>query len=149
MTTDRVTVSTLVTAEPDEAFAIFTTEVDAWWRRSGRHREEAAGSVVRFERERLVEVSPSGATELGRVLAWEPGRRLALEWLGPRLGPGDRTVVEVRFEPVADGTRVTLEHRGWTDLEPGSAAASVIGLWWGDLLAGYTFRSAQQRAAQR
>lgn len=149
MTTDRVTVSTLVPAGPDEAFTIFTAEVDSWWRRTARYRQAPTDSVVRFDGHRLVEVSPAGATELGRILVWEPGRRLALEWLGPLQVPADRTVVEIRFEPAAAGTLVTLEHRGWTDLQPGDAASSVIGLWWGDLLAGYTFRSARSGPDQR
>lgn len=149
MTTDRVTVSVVVTTSPDEAFTIFTTEIDAWWRRSPRHRRALAESVVRFEGDRLVEVSAAGAAELGRVLAWEPGKRLAMEWLGPRLIPAGRTVVEVRFEAAGGGTRVTLEHRGWPGLVPGDAASSIVGLWWGDLLASYSYRTQHQRSAQR
>jgi hypothetical protein len=38
---------------------------------------------------------------------------------------------------------VTVEHRGWTAVQTGDAAAAVIGLWWGDLLAGYTFSAAR------
>jgi uncharacterized protein YndB with AHSA1/START domain len=149
MTTDRVTVSTLVPTSPAEAFDIFTSEVDVWWRRTARYRSAPSESVVRFDGHRLVEVSAAGATELGRVLEWEPGRRVTLEWRSPRLLPADRTVVEVRFEPASAGTRVTLEHRGWPDLQPGDAAYSVVGLWWADLLAGYTYRSARSRSDQR
>jgi uncharacterized protein YndB with AHSA1/START domain len=91
----------------------------------------------------LVQVSESGAVELGRVQAWEPGERLVVEWCGPQWASGEQTEVEVRFEPHhSGGTRVTLEHRGWTDLRPGDAASSVIGLWWGDLLAAFAYSTA-------
>jgi uncharacterized protein YndB with AHSA1/START domain len=140
MIRDSVTVSTIVAALPDEAFTIFTTEVDAWWRRSDRHRHAPAASVLRFVDDHLVEVSQDGATRLGRVVAWEPGRRLALEWLDAWRPDWVGTSVDIRFEQAGTGTRVTLVHRGWTEVRPGDARSSVIGLWWGDLLAGYAYR---------
>jgi hypothetical protein len=142
MTTGSVTVTTVVRATPDVAFLVFTDEIDAWWKRDPRHRSDPESSVVRFEGDRLVEVSASGATELGTVLVWEPGARVVLEWSGPQWALAGRTEVEVRFEPEGDGTRITLKHRGWRDLRPGDAASSVIGLWWGDLLAAYVRRPA-------
>ncbi len=44
--------------------------------------------------------------EVGRVLVWEPGPRLAFTYRGD-------TEVEVRFEASEHGTRVVLEHRGF------------------------------------
>jgi hypothetical protein len=43
---------------------------------------------------------------------WEPGARFSFQYhdAGHDL---DETTVEVRFEPVEGGTRVTLEHSGW------------------------------------
>ena len=150
MTTDSVRVSTIVRTSPDTAFALFTAGIDAWWRRTSRHRSAPAASIVRFQDDRLVEVSDEGSTELGRVLAWEPGNRLVLAWQGPHWAPAEHTEVEITFEPESDATRVTVEHRGWADVPTGSAAAAVIGLWWGDLLAGYTYRAAHAgQPAQR
>lgn len=140
MTDDSVTVSTVVGVPPDEAFAIFTTEVDAWWRRSARHRHAPAASIVQFADDYLVEMSEDGAERLGRVVAWEPGRRLALEWLDSRQSDWTGTSVDIRFDQVGSGTRVTLVHHGWPGIRPGDAKSSVIGLWWGDLLAGYAYR---------
>ena len=142
MTTDQVTVTTLVRTSPDEAFTVFTEHIDDWWRRGSQHRREA--SIIRFDHGKLVEVSESGAVELGRVQIWEPGERLVIEWRGPQWASQDQTQVEIRFEPEeSGGTRVTLEHRGWTGLRPGDAASSVIGLWWGDLFAAYAYRAAR------
>jgi uncharacterized protein YndB with AHSA1/START domain len=142
MTTDQVTVTTLVQASPEVAFTVFTERIDDWWRRGPQHRQGA--SIIRFDQGRLVAVSDSGAVELGRVQVWEPGQRLVIEWRGPQWASQDQTEVEIRFEPdQTGGTRVTLEHRGWTGLRPGDAASSVIGLWWGDLLAAYAYHAAR------
>lgn len=151
MTPNSVSVSTVVRTSPDAAFTLFTNEIDTWWRRAARHRSQPAASIVRFDGDSLVEVSGDGPTELGRVLAWEPGSRLVLAWLDPHWAPAERTEVEITFEPDGDGTRVTVEHRGWTAVQTGDAAAAVIGLWWGDLLAGYTFLAARRagQSAQR
>ena len=62
---------------------------------------------------RLVERGSRQTFEIGRVLAWEPGRRLLFEWRQRNFKPGEVTEVEIRFEPFGVGTRVTLEHRGW------------------------------------
>ncbi len=50
--------------------------------------------------------------ECGRILVWEPGARLVFLYrdAGHEI---DDTEVEVRFEAIDGGTRVTLEHRGW------------------------------------
>ena len=107
MTPNSVSVSTVVRTSPDTAFTLFTNDIDAWWRRASRHRSRPAASIVRFDDDSLVEVSSEGSTELGRVLAWEPGSRLVLAWLGPHWAPAERTVVEITFEPDGAGTRVT------------------------------------------
>jgi len=52
-----------------------------------------------------------GATEVGRVTSWQPNEKIELEWRGADWQPGDVTAVELRFEPVKNGTRVTLEQR--------------------------------------
>jgi uncharacterized protein YndB with AHSA1/START domain len=150
-TTDCVRVTTVVASDPITAFALFTTEIDAWWRRGPRFRHGGGRpSVMRFEGGeggRLLELytdAAGGAFEVGRVLAWKPGDQLIFQWRGNNFEPDLVTEVEVRFEPEKAGTRVTLEHRGW-DRVPldhasrhgygaSNAFTSMIGLWWGDLL---------------
>jgi len=153
---DSVRVTTTVAVDPATAFAVFTEEVDAWWRRGPRYRfdGERAGTM-RFEPGvggRLVEAYGDGdACEVGEIRVWDPGRRLVFVWRGKAFAPGEATEVEVRFERVAAGTRVTLEHRGWGALRAdhparhglaGPAFASMIGLWWGDLLTALRARAA-------
>jgi hypothetical protein len=88
---------------------------------------------MRFDSGRLL----CGDQAIARVLAWEPGARLLLEWSGPMFEPGELTEIEIQFQAVGDGTRVTIDHRRW--LRPKGAAEfrTVIGLWWGALLPGF------------
>ncbi len=148
--TDRVRVTTLVAVEPAEAFEIFTADVDSWWKRGPRWRADGRRpSTLRFEPGpggRLVEVYDESRGELfefGRVLAWEPPARLRFEFQGTNFARGEVTVVEVRFEPDADGTRVTLEQSGFDKLRPDHPArhgeppakfVASMGVWWAELL---------------
>jgi uncharacterized protein YndB with AHSA1/START domain len=150
ITPDSVTVTTLVAVDPLTAFEVFTRDIDLWWKRSPRHRFAPGGEgILRFEggpHGRLVEAwgpTEHEAFEVGRVMAWEPGKRLAFEFRLPSFGPTDKTEVEVRFEPEGEKTRVSLEHRGWDRLPAGHPArhgleggafATLVGLYWGDLL---------------
>jgi uncharacterized protein YndB with AHSA1/START domain len=147
---DRARASTFVAVDPLDAFAVFTEETDLWWRRGPRFRfggkrrgtltfEPGAGG-------RLFEAFSDAANdvfEVGRVLVWEPGARLVLEWRLTNFAPGERTEVEVLFEPQPGGTLVTIEHRGWSSLpadhparhgEPAAILIARIGTWWGALL---------------
>jgi uncharacterized protein YndB with AHSA1/START domain len=97
-----------VPVDPATAFAVFTDEIDAWYER-GRYSwnvpEHAVG--IRFEGGRLLELHDDGdAYEMGRVTAWEPGERLVFVYRSVHLPSELRTEVEIRFEPVGDGTRV-------------------------------------------
>ncbi len=147
---DSVRVTTTVAVEPAEAFEVFTSDVDAWWRRGPRFRADGARpSQMRFEPGRggrLLEVydeASGDAFEFGRVLDWEPPKRLRFEFRGRNFAPDEVTFVEVRFEPAPGGTLVTLEQSGWSALrldhpvrhgaqEPAFIAA--MGGWWAELL---------------
>lgn len=120
----EVVVTTVVTGPADRAFAAFTDGVDGWWKRP-------AGTVVRFDGDRLVAVSDAGAGVLAVVCGWDPPRRIDLRWHGPHAAPGD--IVTVEFAPEGARTRVTVTHRRH-GLRPQHAMAAVLGLWWGDTL---------------
>ena len=142
-TTDSVTVTTVVALAPDTAFAVFTEEVDAWWRRGPRFRSrDGEDGTLAFTGGLLVEsFGDGGRFEVGRVLDWQPGVRLVFEWRDRTFVAGEITEVEVRFEPHARGTRVTLVHRGWDKLRPdhparrgarGHAFVDMLALCWAD-----------------
>lgn len=159
----EVTVSTVVAVDPEVAFEVFTDDIDRWWQRGPRFRFSLKRGVLRFDRSgadslgRLVEVYDEGANDLwevGRVLSWEPGALLSFEWRLPNFAEHERTEVDVTFEPVDGGTRVTIEHRGLTALPPehparhgaqGHAFTDRTGLWWGQVL--MSMRAFATRAA--
>ncbi|HLY30973.1 MAG TPA: methyltransferase domain-containing protein [Ktedonobacterales bacterium] len=57
-----------------------------------------------------------GAHEVGRVIAWEPGKLIRFQWRQADWEPAEVTEIEMRLEPIGDGVRVTVEHRGWGGL---------------------------------
>jgi hypothetical protein len=154
--TDSVVVTTLVDVDALAAFEVFTEQVDAWWKHGRRFRTGARGqSQMRFEPGlggRLIEVFDQAADPfvLGRVTVWEPSKRLVFEMGGVDLAPGERTEVEVRFEAMSGATRVTVEHRGWDAFAEShpvrrgldqEAFATMMGLFWGDLLLAHRHRA--------
>lgn len=111
-----VIVALRVRATRGAAFDVFTQEIGAWWRPNALFQLTPRGDgVLRFEEQaRLITTLPNGEVfEIGRVIAWEPGVRLAFTWRQSTFAPEQSTSVEVRFEPVGEETRVTVEHRGW------------------------------------
>jgi len=112
-----VRVSVDVSVRPQAAFEIFTAEIDRWWRPGPINWYDAYRAVsTRFEPGvggrwlELYDESGTDVKEIARITAWEPGARLVLTYCD---GDVDGTEVEIRFEPVGERTRVTLEHRGW------------------------------------
>ena len=150
MNSDCVTASTIVTLDPNLAFEVFTEEIDLWWRRGPRFRWIVEGNGrLRFEGGpggRLVEIRDEASGEefeVGRILTWSPGERLVFDFRLRAFQDEERTEVEIRFEAVEAGTRVTIEHRGWDSISAdhaarhglvGPAFRSMLGLWWGDQL---------------
>jgi uncharacterized protein YndB with AHSA1/START domain len=141
----------LVAVSPSDAFAVFTEEIDLWWRvgpqyriagkRPGKLYIEGGPSGRLFE---SYETKAGARTfEVGKVVLWEPPHRLSLEWRGVNFKPNESTLVEVSFQPSPSGTLVTVKHRGWASLPPehparhglqDSAFTRMIGMWWGELL---------------
>ena len=109
-----------VPVDAGTAFRMFTEEIDEWYERGQYSWNDPDRAVaIRFERGRLLEVWDDGdGYEMGLVTAWEPGERLAFAYRSMHLPPELETEVEVRFDPIAAGTRVTLEHRGLELLPP-------------------------------
>jgi uncharacterized protein YndB with AHSA1/START domain len=147
-TAETARVTTFVAVAPDDAFEVFTDEIDLWWRRSIRFRvgggKQSELCFVRDGQERrLVEHYANGTHVIGKVLAWEPGKRVVFEWRLRNFAPDEVTEVEVRFEPMGEGTKVTLEHRGWDEIRGdhparhglhGHAFSAMIGTHWSELL---------------
>lgn len=98
-----------VAVDPRRAFAAFTEEIDSWWVRGPINFFDSGRAVaMRIEPGaggRILEVydeAAGDALELGRITVWEPGARLAYR------SSVDDTEVDVRFEAVENGTRVSV-----------------------------------------
>lgn len=110
-----------VKASSARAFELFAQNMGAWWPRGKTPAPNPHVELVIEPRKdgRWFERDADGhETPWGKVLAWEPPRRLLLGWQLDHKFRFDAKLlmeVEVLFEPLAGGgTRVSLEHR---DLE--------------------------------
>jgi uncharacterized protein YndB with AHSA1/START domain len=129
-----------VACAPDHAFATWAERTSLWWPH-GHSVSAEPGLTVTFEPRaggRIYERTPDGTEhDWGEVLAWEPPRRLVYLW-HLRFDRADATEVEITFAPDADGTAVTIVHRGWERLGskgPERRARNERG--WAGLLAHY------------
>ncbi|MEM9146285.1 MAG: SRPBCC domain-containing protein [Pseudomonadota bacterium] len=62
---------------------------------------------------RMDATGPNGAFHIGGTyLALEPGRRIVMSWVhvGADGVQGNETEAEIRFDPIPEGTRVTVRH---------------------------------------
>ena len=119
-----------------EAFSRWTEDAIAWWPLSHSIGGERVKEIVFDGRVGgdVVEKWDDGHTCLwARVRAWEPGRRLVLEW-HPSGGPwGDEphTELELVFTDVAGGSTLSLEHRHWDRLaEDGASMRNAYAGGW-------------------
>lgn len=148
MTQDQARVTAFVEVSPDDAFEVFTLEIDRWWKRGPRYRVAGKEPGVMHLEPRLggrifEEYAPGALHEIGAITAWEPPARFAFDWRAVNFAPGEITHVEVTFVASGNGTRVTLTHRGWAAIRgdhpvrhgkpPGRFLADT-GMWWASLL---------------
>jgi uncharacterized protein YndB with AHSA1/START domain len=148
---DRVRASVLVHVPPADAFELFTTHIDTWWRRGVRFRHAGARSgLIHLEAQlggRLFEAFEGErgeqVVEVGRVLQWQPPHRLVFTWRNANFTPQQNTSVEVTFDAATNGTLVTVVHSGWDGIAADhpvrhgrdvTAFLRTMGLWWGDQL---------------
>lgn len=92
------------------AFEVLVEELSMALHRRGMQFQTGPGG-------RLME----GVTEVGRVIRWQPPEEIVLEWHAAPWQPSEVTQQRLLFEPIEDGTRVTLEILGWEKLvgDPG------------------------------
>jgi len=108
----------VVAASRQRAFEVFTDRIDAWWPRSHHIGKSPLARAVLEARVggRWFSLCEDGSEcDIGKVLEWEPPRRVLLAWqvnADWQYDPGFVTEVEVRFVELGPReTRVELEHR--------------------------------------
>ncbi len=133
-----------VKAPPARAFDIFASQMGRWWPTGKTIASKPHVEIV-------LEPRPGGAwferdadgeeTHWGKVIAWDPPRRMLLGWQinsGWRHDATVQTEVELTFAPDGAGALVTLEHR---DLERFGAdadkMAGLLGNGWPGFLHAY------------
>ncbi len=137
----------------ERAFSVFTGSLGTWWPREYHIGQAEMADVILEPREggRWYERGTDGSEcDWGRVLAWEPPRRLVVTWqingqwqYDP--DPAHASEIEVRF--TADGperTTVELEHRLLERLAGGQAIHDAIhsGGGWSALLQSFAAAAA-------
>ena len=126
----------------EEAFRVFTADVQSWWPTDTHSIYGDAKEIVFEEREggEVFEISENGEKgHWATVVAFEPPSRLVLAWeVNPKaLG----TEVEVRFTADGPSARVDLEHRGWERLAEAAEARASYDTGWDLVLARYVDRA--------
>ncbi len=104
---------------PERAFEAFTRDFGQWWPLGTHHigTANAETAIIEpFVNGRWFERAMDGSEcNWGRVLAWDPPRRLLLAWqinTNWQFDPDFQTEVEVTFQEAGAGrTRIVLEHR--------------------------------------
>jgi uncharacterized protein YndB with AHSA1/START domain len=133
------------------AFDVFTQDIALWWQPSELFQITPGGDGrLAFEPGpggRLFTTLKDGREfEIGRISAWEPGKRLAFSWRQASFTDGQSTEVEVLFEAVGRETRVSIEHHAWDTIPqrhaarhgfPEHATLQRAGDWWRASLASF------------
>jgi uncharacterized protein YndB with AHSA1/START domain len=108
-----------IDCSPDHAFATWTGRATSWWPPQHTVSHEPGAEIV-FEPHtggRIFERTRNGREiEWGRIVEWDPPRRLRYLW---RIATEtvNATDVEIVFQELADSTtRVEIEHGGWDRL---------------------------------
>jgi uncharacterized protein YndB with AHSA1/START domain len=139
--------SVVVKTSVENAFRVFTEDIDRWWPRGHHIGSSPLKRAVLEPRSggRWYAISEDGSEcDTGKVLTWDPPRRLVLAWQITsewKFDPKFLTEVEVSFS--AEGpksTRVELEHRnldrfGYKAEELRKAIDAPDG--WGSMLEAY------------
>ncbi len=110
-----------VAVEPQEAFQVFVDELrltlfPAIVFEPGEHGRVTAGNF-----------------EIGTVTNWQPGERITMRWRQADWMPEEITQVQMLFEAISGGTRVTVIHEGWGRLV--GSASEITGWFAGQVAA--------------
>lgn len=130
----------------EAAFRLFTEGIDKWWPLKTHSVGEDQAETCFFEGwegGRIVEVLKDGSqAEWGRVLTWEPYRKVVFHWY-PGREPDTAQEVTVTFNEIPSGTEVELVHAGWESLgDKAQAGRAGYDSGWDYVLAKYIVEAA-------
>ena len=154
-TADAVHHSIVVPLAVNRAFALFTDRIGSWWPAGyqiGSAPYQSAFVEPRVGGRWYERGTDGSECDWGRVLAYDPPHFISLAW---QIGadwrhdpdPAHGSIVDVRFTPEGDGTRVELTHHGF-DRHPsgGDAVRAAVGgpNGWTSVLAGFQRRASSE-----
>ena len=133
MTIAPIVKTVTVKATPAKSFDLFTNRISTWWK-AGETLGKSPHQAIIIEPKvggRWMERDADGKEiQWGKVLAWEPAKRLLLAWqinTNFKYDPDLITELEISFAPAkAGGTVVKLEHRNLERL--GAGAETFVGM---------------------
>lgn len=127
-----------VPLDPQEAFTLFTKDIDGWWPKTS-YSVTGAKAKLTFPTHKggeIIETGPDGETAVwGTLIAYDPGKFLAFTW-HPGRSDQEATVVTVSFTQTANGTRCELTHGGFEILGDTADAVSTSYLHGWDMVLG-------------
>jgi hypothetical protein len=104
----------------ERTFELFTAGIGKWWplaTHSVGHEQAETCFLEGWVGGRIIEVLKDGSqSEWGRVLAWEPFRKVSFQWY-PGREPDTAQEVTVTFGEIPGGCLVELIHTGWETLD--------------------------------
>ena len=142
--------SITVKASVEDAFDVFTDDMDSWWPREHHIGKSPMKRMVvepKVGGRCYTEQEDGTDCDWGSVLAWEPPHRFVMAWrittkweYEPDLWKSSE--VEVRFTPIGDGlTRVDLEHRYLERHGPGfESLREYLDRFWDQALSAFRTR---------
>jgi uncharacterized protein YndB with AHSA1/START domain len=140
-----------VPVPPQDAFRVFTDDIDRWWPKDHGLDGPVVQSVIEpFVGGRWYARYASGREIAnGHVLAWEVPDRVLFSWeISSEWKPDpDSTIaseVEVRFTADRDGTLVEVEHRRFHRMSGGEKMRTAVDGGWSKILALYAGIFAKQ-----
>jgi hypothetical protein len=128
---DPITHEYTLSCDPENAFAIYTTQIGRWWDPRYSANPDTFESVT-LEPWVGGRVYASHADlrqhDWGEVTSWQPGRHVAHTFTLAQ-DPSEPSEVVALFEPGEDGTGCAFrfEHRGWNEVN--AAAREKFGDW--------------------
>lgn len=135
------------------AFTLFASRMGAWWTPGKTIGANPHAEIVLEPRAggRWYERDAAGAeTDWGTVIAWDEPDRLLLAWqldAAFKYDAAISTEVEVTFVALAEGTRVTLEHRQLERFGPSAQrVAELLSGGWPTLLTTYATHAEEKVA---
>ena len=145
LTVEPIRKQLVVEAPAERAFRVFTEKGGVWWPKDHHIGKSPLKDVVIEPRAsgRWYERMEDGSEcDWGKVLAWEPPRRVVLAWqldMKFQFDPNLVTEVEVRFTPEGPKrTRVDFEHRNLERFGEGAPdTCKMMDNGWGGILDSY------------